>query len=99
MHPEPTKEQQELMEAVERFCREQITPERLAAWEREPRGVDERSWRAMAELGWFGLGLPESAGGSGLGSGWHNTDDWDGTFITTGAGRVPNAFGLGKLRR
>jgi alkylation response protein AidB-like acyl-CoA dehydrogenase len=67
MHPEPTKEQQELMEAVERFCQEQITPERLAAWEGEPRGVDERSWRSIAELGWFGLGVPENAGGSGLG--------------------------------
>jgi alkylation response protein AidB-like acyl-CoA dehydrogenase len=67
MHPAPTKEQQELMEAVGRFCQEQITPERLASWEREPRGIDEHSWRSMAELGWLGLGLPEAAGGSGLG--------------------------------
>jgi alkylation response protein AidB-like acyl-CoA dehydrogenase len=66
MHPAPTKEQQELMEAVERFCQEQIAPERLAAWEKEPRGIDERSWRSIAELGWFGIGVPEGAGGSGL---------------------------------
>jgi alkylation response protein AidB-like acyl-CoA dehydrogenase len=67
MHPEPTTEQRELMEAVERFCKEEITPERLATWEREPRGVDAGFWDAAARLGWFGLGLPERAGGSGLG--------------------------------
>lgn len=67
MHPAPTAEQQEIKEAVERFCREQITPERLRAWEREPRGIDADCWRAIAELGWFGLGLPEHAGGSGFG--------------------------------
>ena len=63
----PTDEQQALMSAVERFCQEQITPERLRAWESEPRRIDATAWRAVADLGWFGLGLPESAGGSGLG--------------------------------
>jgi alkylation response protein AidB-like acyl-CoA dehydrogenase len=63
----PTPEQQDLMDAVERFCREQVTPERLLAWEREPRRIDAACWRAIAELGWFGLGLPESSGGSGRG--------------------------------
>jgi alkylation response protein AidB-like acyl-CoA dehydrogenase len=67
MELRPSSEQQALMEAVERFWREQITPERLAAWEREPRGIDAACWRAIGELGWFGLGLPESSGGSGLG--------------------------------
>ncbi len=63
----PTAEQQALMSAVERFCQEQVTPERLLAWEREPRRIDAACWRAVGELGWFGLGVPESAGGSGLG--------------------------------
>lgn len=63
----PTAEQQELMSAVERFWREQVTPERLAAWEREPRRIDAGCWRAIADLGWFGVGLPEASGGSGLG--------------------------------
>jgi alkylation response protein AidB-like acyl-CoA dehydrogenase len=62
-----TAEQQELADAVERFCREQITPERLTAWQREPRGIDPAAWRAIGALGWFGLGLPEASGGSGLG--------------------------------
>ena len=63
----PTPEQQELCDAVERFCQEQITAERLTAWQREPRGIDAGCWQAIADLGWFGLALPESAGGSGLG--------------------------------
>lgn len=67
MHPAPTPEQLELMQAVERFCQEQITPERLAAWERLPRGIDDATWRAVTALGWLGIGLPERVGGSGMG--------------------------------
>jgi alkylation response protein AidB-like acyl-CoA dehydrogenase len=67
MHLAHTPEQQELKDAVRRFCDEQITMPRLMAWEQEPRGIDERSWNAIAELGWFGLGIPVEAGGSGLG--------------------------------
>jgi alkylation response protein AidB-like acyl-CoA dehydrogenase len=67
MYLSPTAEQQELKDAVRRFCDEQITPERLAAWEKEPRGLDDECWRGIAALGWFGLGLPVAAGGSGLG--------------------------------
>ena len=67
MYLSPTTEQQELKDAVRRFCDEQITPERLAIWEKEPRGVDDACWRSIAALGWFGLGLPIAAGGSGLG--------------------------------
>ena len=63
----PTPEQQELCDAVARFCAEQITAERLTVWQREPRGIDSSAWRAIAELGWFGLALPEARGGSGLG--------------------------------
>lgn len=59
-------EQQELKDAVRRFCDEQITMPRLDAWAREPGGIDEQSWRSIAELGWFGLGVPVAAGGSGL---------------------------------
>jgi alkylation response protein AidB-like acyl-CoA dehydrogenase len=67
MDPSFTTEQLELKEAVRRFCSEQISTERLMAWEREPRGIDSATWQAIAELGWFGLGLPVSAAGSGLG--------------------------------
>lgn len=67
MQLSPTAEQQELKDAVRRFCAEQVTPERLAAWDRTPTGVDEVCWRTVAELGWFGLGLPQPVGGSGRG--------------------------------
>jgi alkylation response protein AidB-like acyl-CoA dehydrogenase len=33
----------------------------------DPRGESETLWKDMAQLGWLGLSLPESAGGSGLG--------------------------------
>lgn len=62
-----TTDQQELKDAVRRFCGEQITMARLDAWAREARGIDERSWRAIADMGWLGLGVPVAAGGSGLG--------------------------------
>jgi alkylation response protein AidB-like acyl-CoA dehydrogenase len=67
MYLAPTAEQQELKDAVRRFCLEQITPERLAAWDKEPGGIDDDCWRQVTALGWLGLGLPPAAGGSGLG--------------------------------
>jgi len=67
MHLAPTDEQQEVKDAVRRFCEQQVTPERLASWEREPDGIDEATWRAIVSLGWFGLAVPGSAGGSGSG--------------------------------
>ena len=67
MELQPSPEQQALTDAVRRFCDEQITPARLAAWDKESGGVDDTCWRAAADLGWLGLGLPSSAGGSGLG--------------------------------
>jgi len=67
MYLSPSPEQQELKDAVRRFCGEQITAARLVAWEKEPSGVDEACWRSAVELGWLGLALPVNAGGSGLG--------------------------------
>jgi alkylation response protein AidB-like acyl-CoA dehydrogenase len=60
----PTPEQQELKTAVREFATRECTPERLLAWENEPAGIDDRTRRAIAELGWLGVGAPESAGGT-----------------------------------
>jgi alkylation response protein AidB-like acyl-CoA dehydrogenase len=60
----PTPEQQELKTAVREFATRECTPERLLAWEQEPTGIDDRTRRAIAELGWLGVGAPESAGGT-----------------------------------
>lgn len=67
MHPEFTEEQADLKASVERFWRDEISPERLQAWEKEPAGVDQATWKKIADLGWIGLGLPSERGGSGLG--------------------------------
>jgi alkylation response protein AidB-like acyl-CoA dehydrogenase len=62
-----SSEQQELANGVRRFAREEITPARILAWEGEGRGMDDSFWSAVAGLGWPGIALPTSAGGSGLG--------------------------------
>jgi 3-oxocholest-4-en-26-oyl-CoA dehydrogenase beta subunit len=67
MDLEPTVEQRELKDAVRRFCAEQVTPQRLVAWQNEPRGIDAACWQMIASLGWFALGVPEVAGGIGRG--------------------------------
>lgn len=67
MHPEVTQEQAELKASVERFWREQISAEKLLAWEREGGGVDAATWRAIADLGWLGTTVAPALGGSGLG--------------------------------
>ena len=61
----PTPEQQELKNAVRQFVTAECTPERLLAWESDPSGVDETTRRAVADLGWIGVGVPEEAGGTG----------------------------------
>ena len=63
----PTPEQQELKNAVREFATRECTPERLLVWENEASGIDDRTRRAIAALGWLGVGAPESAGGTGGG--------------------------------
>jgi len=60
----PTAEQQELMNAVREFATRECTPERLLAWENDAGGIDDATLRAVAELGWLGVGAPEAAGGT-----------------------------------
>jgi alkylation response protein AidB-like acyl-CoA dehydrogenase len=65
MHPEPTAEQAELKTAARELLDREVTPERLLAWESDPAGASREVRRAVAELGWVGLGVPAAAGGSG----------------------------------
>jgi alkylation response protein AidB-like acyl-CoA dehydrogenase len=58
-------EQQELQETVRRFCEARFAPARIR--EREGRPIDCAAWREMADLGVFGLLVPEARGGLGLG--------------------------------
>ena len=49
-------EQRELQETVRRLCEERFAPARIR--EREGRPVDRADWRALADLGVFGLRAP-----------------------------------------
>ena len=55
----------EVQQTVSRYCSSQFGTEELAAAER--RAVDRTRWTGLADLGIFGLLLPEASGGSGLG--------------------------------
>ena len=65
MHLAPTDEQQAIQEQARRFLAAEITRERRLEWDRLPAGHDPAFWQAVADLGWLGFALPESAGGQG----------------------------------
>jgi 3-oxochol-4-en-24-oyl-CoA dehydrogenase len=56
-----------LRDSAVAFFTGQAGSARLRGWIAKARPVDRALWRAAAELGWTGLLLPESMGGSGLG--------------------------------
>lgn len=57
-----TQEQAQLVDATVAFLGREMPIDRL----REPVANDVGRWRDMADLGWFGLGVAEEAGGIGL---------------------------------
>jgi alkylation response protein AidB-like acyl-CoA dehydrogenase len=59
------EQQLELQDTLRRFCAARFAPERIAQREGQP--LDRAAWRELAGLGVFGLLVPESEGGSGLG--------------------------------
>jgi acyl-CoA dehydrogenase len=65
MNLAPTPDQQAVMDQARRFLAEQVTRERRLAWDAEPAGCDDAFWRAVADLGWLGYGLPEAHAGQG----------------------------------
>jgi alkylation response protein AidB-like acyl-CoA dehydrogenase len=58
--------QVELQQTVARFCTDRFPLDTVV--EREGAATDRSTWSAMADLGMFGLLLPEPDGGSGLGA-------------------------------
>ena len=60
----PTEDQTSVRDTARRFAESEILP-RAAAIDREDM-FDRTLYRGMAELGLFGVSLPEAAGGSGL---------------------------------
>lgn len=57
--------QVELQQTVARFCADRFPLDAVGAREGVP--TDRDAWSAMADLGMFGLLLPDAVGGSGLG--------------------------------
>src|SRR5262245_46607462 len=54
-------EQLELQDTVRRFCAARFARERIATRDGKP--LDRSAWRELAELGVFGVLVPEAAGG------------------------------------
>ena len=61
-----SEDQQALKEGVRTFCDGRISADQLRELEKE--AFDRDLWGELAEMGVFGLRLPESEGGVGLGS-------------------------------
>jgi len=62
-----SEEQQQITDSAATFLAEAAAMPAVRAASESAEGLDRALWRAMAELGWCGVHLPESAGGLGLG--------------------------------
>lgn len=60
-----TDEQRLLVDTVTSFVKKQSPIGRARAMRDDPTGFSRDVWRQMAEYGWLGVSLPESAGGLG----------------------------------
>jgi alkylation response protein AidB-like acyl-CoA dehydrogenase len=60
-------EQDQLRDAVRAFLDQQADGTYMRAMLEDARGVSDDVWQQLAELGWTGVLVPESAGGLGLG--------------------------------
>jgi len=63
----PTNEQEAFAVASAGFLAAALPLTRVRALIDQPDNVDTDAWAAAADLGWFGLGLPEALGGVGAG--------------------------------
>jgi alkylation response protein AidB-like acyl-CoA dehydrogenase len=61
----PTEEQDEIIATVRTQLERNFDLHALAAKDGSPTIIERDLWAKCAELGWFGLGLPESLGGVG----------------------------------
>lgn len=62
-------EQAMLLEAANNFCRDQSPSSAVRPRIATATGFDPAHWQAMVDMGWLGIAVPESFGGSGLGLG------------------------------
>ena len=62
----PNEEQQEIIDQSAAFLADQLPVGRLQHLPQAGEALSDASWRTIAELGWFGLGLDEDQGGIGF---------------------------------
>jgi alkylation response protein AidB-like acyl-CoA dehydrogenase len=62
-----TEDQNELRSTVARFLEEKSSSEKVRELMESEQGFDEGTWKQMADLGWFGMAIPEEYGGIGFG--------------------------------
>jgi alkylation response protein AidB-like acyl-CoA dehydrogenase len=60
-----TEEQQIIVDAVEKFVRNDSPVERFRKLREDPRGWEPSVWEQMGEMGWLGVCFPEAQGGFG----------------------------------
>jgi alkylation response protein AidB-like acyl-CoA dehydrogenase len=63
----PSAEQEAIRDAIRAMLRDRMPIERVRATMASDAPIDRTFWRQAAELGWFGLALPETKGGAGYG--------------------------------
>ena len=62
-----TEEQAMLLDVAREFCRDKAPIAAVREQLETEQGYDQATWDEMVALGWTGIALPESCGGSGLG--------------------------------
>lgn len=62
-----SEEQAMLLDVAREFCRDKSPIAAVRAQLETDSGFDPAIWKEMVELGWTGIALPESCGGSGMG--------------------------------
>ena len=62
----PSEEEQMLKNLAREFLEAECPPSLARAMEKDELGYPPELWKKMAELGWFGLALPEEYGGQGM---------------------------------
>jgi alkylation response protein AidB-like acyl-CoA dehydrogenase len=61
----PNAEQQQIVDSVVDLLRSRCSVERLRDTKVAPGATEMKEWPLFAEMGWFGIALPEAAGGIG----------------------------------
>jgi len=65
MNFELSEDQKLVLDTIKNFVRKELPVERARKMREDDTGYSKDTWRQMGELGWLGIGMPESVGGFG----------------------------------